>query len=309
MTFPFFRYNPKPQGVQGESSEPPFSIVVEAKDAVRNKSWRPEAFIKRNRTWRTSGFLDALPAEELQNFWLLLSFLTPSGHIAPDVVQLAMALRSSPATARARMKRLAALRWQEQPFVLPIKHRNGLDAFMLAPGFVPVHEEVPQEAPPVPIKGGFREVIIAHSRQHYTRPRAEVEEFINRQLSRVSNSPIKTSSPQPQNAMAVPTDVPASVPENAAVMDEPTRLLRDELLEVGLEAAQADDLLARFDPVRIRRQLMWLPHRPVRNRVGFLIAAIKDAYEAPRNLSRPVPPLPFNHPKLPGMRDEDDRKE
>lgn len=283
MTFPFFRYNPMQDATPEAAPEPPFSVVVEAKDAVRNKSWRPEAFIKLNQTWRTSGFLDVLPPEELKSFLLLLSFLTPNGHVSPDVVQLASALRSSPAKARARMKRLTALRWQEQPFVLPLKHGNGLDAFVLAPGFVPVQQNVPQEPQPAPLQGGFRDVIIAHSRRHYTKPRAEVEEFINSQLRRTSPpSPSSIKIPMPEQA-----SIPVA-PASAVAVDEPQRQLWAELLDVGLEAAQADDLLARFDPVRIKRQLAWLPYRPVRNRVGFLIAAVKDDYEAPRHLSRPV---------------------
>lgn len=271
MAFPFFHYNSKEKG----ALEPPFSIVVEAKDAVRLTSWRPEASVRVNRTLRTSGFLTALPPEELKHLLLMLSFLTPNGHVAPDIVQLASALHVSPAKARTRMHRLAALRWHNQAFVLPVKHGNGLDTFALAPGFVPTFQNVPQEPPAPPLQGGFRDAVIAHSRRRYARPRAEVEAFVNRQLSRNAQLSGVLSAPEPTSVE----------PE-----DESRRALRNDLLGVGLEAAQADDLIARFDSIRIRRQLAWLPYRPVRNRAGFLIAAIKDDYEAPRTLPRPIAP-------------------
>lgn len=53
-------------------------------------------------------------------------------------------------------------------------------------------------------------------------------------------------------------------------------------MAVGLLEEQADDLVKRFDAIRIRRQLAWLPLRQAKNRAGYLIAAIKDDYAAPK---------------------------
>src|SRR4028119_672954 len=102
MSFPFFRYN--------SGQEPPFTLFIEHRDKTRDGHWRPEAFLMLSRSLRTSGFLVALPPEDLQSFLLLLTFLTPNGDCAPTVSQLATALRLSHAKTRARMDPLVAVR-------------------------------------------------------------------------------------------------------------------------------------------------------------------------------------------------------
>lgn len=57
-------------------------------------------------------------------------------------------------------------------------------------------------------------------------------------------------------------------------------LLR-KLEQAGLTTEQALQLLRRFTPLRIERQLRWLPYRNAKNPAGLLIAAIEDNYEAP----------------------------
>ena len=112
-----------------------------------------------------------------------------------------------------------------------------------------------------------REVIIEYSRQHYARPRAEVEAIVLSQLRPPNQPPNERQKPPP------------SIMDNlTAEQKETVRQLQD----LGVNTEQAASLLARFDVARIRRQIAWLPARRVKNPTGFLIAAIERDYEAPR---------------------------
>jgi hypothetical protein len=263
MPFPLFHY---PAG-----QESPFTIFIEHHDQTRDQHWRPAAAVQFGKSLRTSGFLFALPPEDLKSFLLLLTFLTPNGDCGPSVLQLATALRLSPAKTRARLERLVAARWHGQPIVRLYRTESGLDLFRLAPGLLPLQEQGEH----LPIQPRYqaapREVIIEHSRRTYAQPRVEVERQIAEMngWKKPGDSDSGTQTPTKHtNGLLQEND-----PEYAA--------LHRELLRAGLRPEQADELLAHFDWVRIRRQLMWLPQRAVRNKVGFLIAAIKDDYAAP----------------------------
>lgn len=259
MAFPLFRYN----STQETSPQPPLSILVARREIGRAGAWRPEAHVSLTKTLRTSGFLMALPPEDLKSFLVLLTFLLPNGHCSATLEQLAGALHLSPAKARARMSRVVDWRWQEQAILLYHQTGNGLETYTLAPGFLPVVEESVEPPSKPPLKAVPREVVIEHSRRTYARPRAEVEA----EIARLNEWEL------PQNNEA-PKPEPEPIDPNKAAA-------RRELLRVGLLPEQADELLARFDLIRIKRQLMWLPQRQVRNRAGFLLAAIKDDYAAP----------------------------
>lgn len=262
MTMPFFHYNP--------DQEAPFTLFIEHRDKTQDGHWRPAAFAMLTKSLRTSGFLFALPPEDLKSFLLLLTFLTPNGDCAPTLPQLAEAFRLSQGKARARMERLLAARWHDQPIVLP--HRFGtVEAFAPSPGLLPVREEEPKADEAPSLKSVPREIIIERSRRLYARPRAEVE----RQIAEM-------------NEWKLPDDDATASGE--APPSDPNAELRSELLRAGLLPNQANELIARFDEVRIRRQLMWLPYRNVRKRAGFLIAAVKDDYEAPAGFGRVVAP-------------------
>ncbi len=56
----------------------PFSIHIEHLDVAPNGYFRPSAFLRLNADIRTSGFLLAMPAEELKSFLFLLSFSRPT---------------------------------------------------------------------------------------------------------------------------------------------------------------------------------------------------------------------------------------
>lgn len=165
-----------------------------------------------------------------------------------DVVpQLAGALRLSHGKTRARFERLAAVRWQGQTIVFHTQWGNGLDGFTPAPGFIPVIEEPTEGQPLPPITVLPREVVIEHSRRTYARTRAEVEKEIEEMMNW-----------RKKGTIALPQLLP----------DE--QKLRDELIAVGLFPEQAEELIKRFDKVRIRRQLAWLPLRMAKNKAGYL---------------------------------------
>lgn len=240
-----------------------------------------------------------------------------------NLQQLASALHLSAGKARVRLERLLALRWLDQPLVLFHRTESGLETFFVAPGFIPVREEK-GGAPAQPVlKAALREVVIAHSRQKYARPRAEVERHIadlndwelpetELPVTKLSGNespeadvplvtvPGKESSETASTEIAFPD---SHLGEQDAVSTEKTpfppdpqqdlvrqqAVVRRKLLNVGIPPEQADELLEHFDWVRIQRQLMWLPYRNVRNRAGFLLAAIKDDYAAPPSAHR-IPP-------------------
>lgn len=247
----------------------PFLIRIRHLDVKPGGYFRPAALIGFGNGLRTSGFLHSIAPEELKSLLFLLSYITPNGDCTPDLLQLSQAMQTSQAKAHARMQRLARQMWQDRPLVVETRHGNGLEAYAPSPGFLPVQEDSPADAHPPPplLKAAPREEVIALSRESYGRPRAEVERDIAIQYG---------------HALAEPAPEPAP-------LDDAKGRLKKRLLEVGVEAMQADELLSRYDLVRIERQLEWLPHRRVRNPAGFLLVAIKDNYEMPPALRHAKP--------------------
>ena len=247
----------------------PFLIYTRHLDKQQNGTWRPEAFVGFSRALRTSGFLAALPAEELKSLLYLLSFVTANGYITPSVLQLAEAFHLSQFKARRRMERLRQITWQGKPLVGYRRFESGLDAFVPHTGLFTMEEEQattsePPSAPPYRVAS--REEIIAHSRRMYAHPRAEVEAMIAQQLRPVSE--------------------PERIPPD---FTEEQRQVMHHLRRSGLTVEQAIPLVARYDLARIERQIAWLPYRQAHNPTGFLVAAIERDYEAPRGLPQPIP--------------------
>ena len=268
-----------PENVTPSPESKPFLIYTRHRNQQQNGTWRPEAFVGFSRALRTSGFLAALPAEELKSLLYLLSFVTANGYISPSVPQLAEAFHLSQFKARRRMERLRQITWQGKPLVGYRRFESGLDAFVPHMGLFAMEEEQAAsiEPPSVPpYRLASREEVIAHSRRMYTRPRAEVEAMIAQQLRRVSE--------------------PESIPPE---FTEEQRQVLQQLRKVGLTAEQAMALVARFDLARIGRQIAWLPHRQVHNPAAFLVAAIERNYGPPRGLPQPLAeaePPPISEP-------------
>lgn len=268
----------------------PILIELRQTDKARNGTFRPEAYLKLTPALRTSGLLAALPAEELKNLLFLLSYVNPNGDCMPTVTQLAQAMGVSTVKAHARMQRLIRFKWQGEPLAVFLRPVSGIDGYMPNPRLIAYEhtaqpsQEAPDSRPPYRAAG--RAAVIAYSRQHYARPRAEVE----REMAQRMGWPLPEAAPLPE---AVPPSTAANLPKDEAAPplsapspapasgDSQAAQVRQRLLNLGISSEQTDALLQRFDLLRIQRQLHWLPYRKVRNRAGFLVAAIEDNYEAP----------------------------
>lgn len=281
--------------LEGESLNPPLSIVLERHDAKSNGDFRPAASVRFGPELRTGGLLGAATPEDLKTLLWVLSFVTPNGACAPTLMRLAHAMSVSPGKAQVRLERLSRPLWQGQPLLLSTGSGPQL-AFSPSPAIVSTREEPPENvlSPPAPAPVS-RETTLALSRERYARPRAEVE----REIARLNAWP---EPPFEFDLSHQDEEIPFHYRPSTDVKER--GIVKDQLLRVGLNEEQADDLLRRFDTLRIRRQLSWLHYHPrVRNRTGFLIAAIEDNYEAPASLrfKKPVEldvPVPEQTPEL-----------
>jgi len=199
--------------------------------------------------------------------------VTPNGDIFPSLAQISEAMRVSQSKARTRLERLQELQWQGAGIVRS-QQIGGLETFSPVAELAPQVEERVQGWQPLmvqapPLFAAPREAIIEHSRRTYGRPREEVEREIN----------VFYGYREPDGATEAAR---GEAQQPARQLSKEEEAARQQLLSVGLTDEQADSLLARFDLVRIGRQLQWLPyHRRVRNVAGFLLSAIEDDYEMP----------------------------
>ncbi len=261
-------------------------------------------WIALTKTWRTSGLLHDIAAEDLKTLLWVLSFTTAQGDCQPSVPQVAHAMNVSEAKARRRLERLTRFLWQGQPLLTAMRRGNGSDAYtptertlFLQPPAEPADalkqsdpfasdtspgtsQAVGLESPPTPVIGDTpapdqrtmtrKEEIISASRRKYGRPRAEVERLIAEQMGWQQ---IPSPVPLPAGSQ------PSTGRENGQGAEQSK--LRQQLVAVGIDAEGIEWLLSTFEVERIQRQLEWLPHRRVRNPPGFLMAAIEHDYEAP----------------------------
>lgn len=226
-------------------------------------TFRPAARLLLTPALRISGLWAALPAEELRDLVLMLTFLTPNGRIHPTLPELAEAMHASHAKARARMLRLTRRPWQGQPLVRELTRPSGLDAYLPATSLLQARQGPQEVTVTVPQaltepRAG-REALIAHSRARYAAPRAEVEADIARRMG---------------------WGPPAFEDDTPEVAGQKQRLY-ERLSEQGMTKAQALDVLGRFDLGLVGRQLDWIPHRGAKNPARYLMAAIENNYEAP----------------------------
>lgn len=258
-----------PQTPQSEGSEEnallptPFVIVhQERRFTSGNSSFRPMAQMLITPSLRTSGLLNLLPPEDVKNLLTLFTFVTPNGVCAPSVQELAHAMGVSIAKVMARMERLTAFQWRNEPLVYFLARESGLDAYTpsrsLAGSVNEVAEELDESYTVLPYQPVGREEVIALSRQKYARPREEVE----RQIAELNGW---------------------EVPEEFATTAEKERntLLR-RLCAAGMERGQANEILEQYPIEVIRRQLDWLPHRGARHPARFLASAIAGDYDPPQ---------------------------
>jgi len=119
-----------------EREAPPLIIQLEHLDQKRNGDFRPGAFVKLTPALRTSGFLQALAAEDVKNLLFLLTFITPNGDCYATVIQLADTMQVSQMKVRARMQRLEKFLWHGIPVVVFLPSESGLDRYSLAPHII-----------------------------------------------------------------------------------------------------------------------------------------------------------------------------
>ncbi len=199
------------------------------------------------------------------------------------------------------MQRLAQLKWQGRALVTGLQHGNGLEAYTLTPGLIPVHEE---QTPPAPAPSGPaytaapREAVIAFSREHYARPRVEVERQIaelngwelpeETMLPEVSQPPQQSEPPADETAQqsqAHPShqDAPngSDASADSSPRQRPAPSLRRRLRTAVSPACRRKSLLITYSRERIERQLEWLPYRDAKNPAGYLLSAIERDYAEP----------------------------
>lgn len=222
--------------------------------------FRPASRLVLTPALRTGGLWAALPPEDFRNLILMLTFLTPNGWCRPTLLELAKAMRVSQGKATARMLRLTGIEWRGQPLVAELPRLDGLTAFVPGRALV-AHEDVPPSEPPQPALSptAGRAAVVAHSRAHYAKTRAEVEAQIGDMMG-----------------WAPPT----FAGDDPAVADG-KRQAYQRMTDIGMPKDQALDLLARFPLEAVERQLTWLPSRKAKNPARFLLAAIEGDYEAP----------------------------
>jgi hypothetical protein len=226
-------------------------------DRLHGDRYTPEARLLLSPALRTSGLLAALPDAEAKSLLWLLTYLRPDGRVEASVAELVAAMNTGEGKVRARMDRLAQVRWLDSPVTTLVKRDNGLDCYVLAQHLVSerqVQQPSPEPESPRRLPAG-RQAIVAHSRAAYARPRAEVERMILEQLGH-----------QPR---AADTDT------------GPNAETRRKLLALGVLREQADLLLMNYPLERIERQIAWLPYRHAKNPARLLIAAIEHDYEPP----------------------------
>ena len=242
----------------------PFVIKQYQQERAASGAFQPASRLVMTAALRTSGLWRDMPPEELRDFVLLLTFLTPNGWIQPTLPELAEAMQASHAQVRGRMRRLSRRQWQGQPLVRELNRQNGLDAYLPGRHLVDSQEESQDEHSLVPSvvlsepRAG-RERLIARSRALYATPRADVEADIARRMG---------------------WGTPLFEDEEPSIAEE-KRQLYEKLSEQGFPKDKALDVLGRFDLGQIRSQIEWMPHRGAKNPVRYLMAAIENNYEPP----------------------------
>jgi len=233
--------------------EKPFLVEIRQERPERNGSFVPASSLKVTESFRTSGLLQALEPDDLKSLIYLLTFLTPEGHCTVSSPILASGMQLSTNQAKARMHRLAKRRFMENAIITEVAHQNGLFTYSLHPRWIAYeHLAVSPPHPTSPLQAAPRSVVIAHSRQQYARPRAEVEQMIAEQLGHDTTE------------------------------TEEEKKLRIRLENAGLNSQQAKDTIAAHPADAIAQQLDWLPHRNAKNPAGYLLAAIEGRYQEPK---------------------------
>lgn len=244
------------------SADHPFVIELLQQDVQANGNFRPDARVVIRPALRTSGLLQHLAAEEMRSLLLLLTFVTSNGDIAPSLREIAHVMHCNHHQARSRMERLTREHFKGQPIAFSLKREMGQEAYALSPHLITVTHLPVQEPTFLPSRVASRATIIANSRARYTKPRAEVEALIAKQMGWEMTTP--------------PDD-----PEERTLWE-----LRQSLSLLGANKDEIETLLAQHPIPHIQEQIAWLPYRKANNPLRYLIAALEGHYEMPPVLRR-----------------------
>lgn len=255
------------QQVFSNGTTKPLAINLQLLPTAKQGHLVPTATLEINPSLRTSGLLAALPAEEVKTLVALLTFLTPNGEINPTASEMAQGLRISEGRAKERLSRLLRFRWEARPLVTTLWRETGMDGYTLTSDVVSFRQVAPPRStsPQPTYRAVGRDAVIAHSRTHYTRPRAKVE----RQIAMMQGWPL--------------SDEQAAGPESTAqdLANSQAEYLRQRLLRLGVTSEQAMILLETFPVEEIEQQIAWLPYRGAKNPASYLVAAITGRYAEP----------------------------
>ena len=252
----------------------PFQLVLRRLDKKPDGSFRPDVRVEITPALRTSGLLAALPGEDLRNLLLLLTFAHPNGYVQPSLAELSQALRQPWGRTAAQLRRLQGFPWQGGPAVYELRRESGLHAYAPSPRILGIATEPEGSGadPAHPLRAAGREAAVALSRTAYARPRGEVEA----EIARLNGWGRKAEGEAPE-----------------------ARALR----LLGIPEWEAQDLLEKHGPERVRRQLAWLPYRHARDPGRYAVAAILNDYGPPPQAEHlPTPPTdadPTNPPPVP----------
>ncbi len=156
------------------SAERPFVVRLHKRGEDRAGSFVPAASVELTPFFRTCGLLHALPAEELKSLLFVLTFVTPNGDILPTVHELAQAMHLSPGKTDARLRRLSAFRWQENPVLHLLRRESGLHAWSPSSQLLSLYHAPSLGVQELALRSAHRDTVIAASRQRYARSREEV---------------------------------------------------------------------------------------------------------------------------------------
>jgi len=298
---------PRPEEGEKKLTEPgeaPFVLEEREEEVEVSGAFTPRSALWLSPSLAGSGLLRDLAPEELRLLLGVLSCLSPNGTFLATPERVSGVLGVSTRDARRGLEGLCGRLWHDHPLLLSHTSPSGLHFFLPAPHLLDARRSVITPAPSngervrVPEvehlelpqregERGLREAVVAHSRSLYARPRAQVEAEIEAflQSGRTGGGSIKVRTPPAWDKAIPKEETPNAVTPEARKW----LALKRALVEMGIAASRADELLSLYPHERIERQLRWLPRRQARSPVAYLLAAIEHDYAPPSGSSPPPP--------------------
>ena len=233
----------------------PFLVEHVREDEKSSGNFIPAARLIVLPALRTSGLLAFLPDAEARLLLLLLTFLSPNGHIQATVPELAAGLHITEGEMRRRLERLVTLNWQGEPLAYSHSTETKMERYSPSPGLFAVQvnpPSPPMSEPPLENRAG-RDAVIAYSRAHYANSRKVVERMIATQYGH----------------------------DPAELGDSPEAVARRQLSGLGVPKETVNVLFEAHSLQEITDQLEWLPLRGAKSPARFVAAAISGRYAPP----------------------------